>query len=212
MLTALLIGFPFGFFGSMPVAGPIAVLVFSRAIDNRFKSGLMIAAGAAIAESIYAFLAYWGFSSFLIQYPWIDPVSRALAAVILIGLGVAFALKKDSDEAPPPVEREGLFGAFMLGFSITALNPTFIATWTAAATMLYSTGILEFTPANAMPFSLSVCAGIVAWFALLIWLIRRFKSRFRRRTLTKVVRYMGWFLIAVGIYFAYKFVAYLVET
>ena len=45
MLLAALIGLALGFFGSVPVAGPIAALVVSRGVQSRFRSGVFIALG-----------------------------------------------------------------------------------------------------------------------------------------------------------------------
>lgn len=205
MLIALLIGFAFGFIGSMPVAGPIAVLVFARGVEQRFRSGLAIAAGGAIAEGIYAFFAFWGFSKLLGKYTFILPATRAVAAVILIALGILFIRKQPAKkDGPPP--KEGFGGGFLLGFTITALNPTLIATWSAAATTLFSTGLVSFDSSLAIPFGSGAMVGIVGWFALLLYLVRRFRGRFTEATLAKVIRAMGVFLLAIGGYFAYLFV------
>ena len=101
---------------------------------------------------------------------------------------------------------------FVLGFSIVALNPTLIATWTAAATTLFSTGLVEFAPDQALPFSLAACGGIVTWFAVLIKLVRRYRDRFRVETLTTIIRLMGWFLIAIGLWFVWSFVDWLLTS
>ena len=52
MLTAALIGFCFGFFGSIPVAGPIAALVLKRGLTGRFRSAALVGAGGAIAAHL----------------------------------------------------------------------------------------------------------------------------------------------------------------
>ncbi|HEX4351981.1 MAG TPA: LysE family transporter, partial [Polyangiales bacterium] len=155
MVAAALLGFCFGYIGSMPVAGPIAVLVFGRGLEDRTRNGLYLASGAAIAESVYAYLAFWGFSAFLVQHRWIEPTSRVAAAVILTLLGVHFYRRKP----PMPVEGEALVEkprggnkrSFFLGFTITALNPTLLATWTAAVTTIYSLDIVSFDSAEALP-------------------------------------------------------------
>jgi threonine/homoserine/homoserine lactone efflux protein len=212
MLVAALLGFLFGFFGSMPIAGPIAALVFSRGLENRARSALYLAAGAAIAEAGYAYLAFWGFSSFLAQYGWIEPVSRAAAALILMGLGMHFVRKGAagfgaSHDRDPSV---GNKRSFMLGFTVTALNPTLIATWTGAVTFLYSLDVVKFDGAAAWPFSLGAFAGIVSWFALLLWLLSHFRARFSERAHARLMRGTGWFLVALGALFAVRFVQSLV--
>src|ERR1700733_6137635 len=105
MLSAALIGFGLGFFGSMPVAGPIAVIVFGQGLEDRARNGLYLACGAAIAESVYAYLAFWGFSAFLTRYPWIEPTSRVAAAVLLTALGVHFYRRRPKPEGAPPPQQ-----------------------------------------------------------------------------------------------------------
>jgi threonine/homoserine/homoserine lactone efflux protein len=210
MLAALL-GFCFGFVGSMPVAGPIAVLVFGRGLEDRARNGLFLASGAAIAESIYAYLAFWGFSAFLARYPWIEPTSRVAAAVILTGLGIHFYRKQPSPEGVvPPVQGVGNKRSFFLGFTITALNPTLIATWTAAVTTVYSLDIVRFDSSEALPFSLGAFTGIVSWFATLLYLLNRFRSRFSRGSLDRLVHAMGILLIVLGLGIATRFIYRLV--
>ena len=209
MLVTLLIGFLFGFIGSMPVAGPLAVIIFARAVDDRFRSAIFIAVGGGLGEAMYAFLAFWGLANLLDAYPQVVPISRGVAAMILIGLGLAFLLRREPSEAAPPVRDRGRYG-FALGFSLTALNPTLIATWTAAATSFFSTGLVAFEPALAIPFAGAACVGIVAWFVILLKLVRRYRERFAPETLGKVLRVMGLMLLGFGAWFAWLFVDYLV--
>ena len=202
MALAAVIGFLIGFLGSMPVAGPIAVLVVSRGVDGRHRSGLSIAAGGALAEGVYACLAFWGFAEFLARYPVMIPVSRAVAVLVLTVLGVLFLRRKVTSQQAMPHRKEGWGGGFVLGFSITALNPTLIATWTAATTTLFSTGLVDFTPVTALPFGAGAIIGIVLWFGLLLALVRRFRKRFSPRTLNRVIQVMGGFVLVVAAWFA----------
>ena len=50
--------------------------------------------------------------------------------------------------------------------------------------------------------------GITGWFTLLLWLLTRFKGRFERATLDRMVRMMGLLLVGLGIFFAVRFVSY----
>jgi threonine/homoserine/homoserine lactone efflux protein len=206
MLAALL-GFLFGFVGSMPVAGPVAVVVFGRGIEDRGRSGLYIAIGSAVAESVYAYLAFWGFSAFLTKYKWIELVSTAAAATILSGLGLRFMFRKPAAERPVQDGKRhvGKKRNFTLGFLLTALNPTLIATWTAAVTTVYSLQIVDFDESGALPFSLGAATGIVTWFATLLYMLKRFRARVSPAVLDKVVRVMGVFLLVLGIGIALRF-------
>lgn len=209
MLVATLLGFTFGFVGSIPVAGPISALVFSRGLQGRSRSGVFIAAGGAIAEAAYAFLAFWGFSAYLTRYAFIVPTSRALAAVILTALGISFIRARSMQEGERTAKADTDVASFGLGFTITALNPTLIATWTAAVTTLYSTQVLSFSTGQALPFASGTMVGIAGWFFTLLLLLRAYKDRFTVATLHKIVRVVGVMLVGTALWFLYRFIEYL---
>lgn len=209
MLLAALLGFTFGFVGSIPVAGPISALVFSRGLQGRYRSGVFIAAGGGVAEAAYAFLAFWGFSAYLTRYAFIVPTSRALAAIILTGLGISFIRSRNMQESNRTARADTGWASFALGLTITALNPTLIATWTAAVTTLYSTQLLSFSTGQAVPFASGTMVGIAGWFLVLLWLLRTYKGRFTVATLHKIVRAVGVLLVGTALWFFVRFVQYL---
>ncbi len=207
MIIALVMGFLIGFFGSIPVAGPVAAIILRSAIAGRIREARAIALGSAFAESLYACMAFWGMSAAMARFPVLVPISRVAGAVIVgaIGLHFAFAKKKEpaatlGDSPTDPSEKVGQRrrGA-ILGLTITALNPTLIATWTAAVTVLHSTGIVPETSTSSIPFALGAFAGIVVWLTLLVSLVQRFRERVSSGTLDRVVRGTGWVLIAIGL-------------
>src|SRR5262245_48842570 len=77
-------GLALSFIGSMPIAGPVAVLVLERGLLKRSSEGLRIAIGAAVPESIYAFFAFWGIGTALRAYPVVLPLSRIVTGAVLI--------------------------------------------------------------------------------------------------------------------------------
>lgn len=235
MLIAALAGIVAAFIASMPVAGPVAALIVRHALEGRPRSALMLGLGTGLAEGIYAFLALWGFSTFLADYPIIIPISKIVAAVILIGLGFWFtrfvpqtpALANNAEENTivdgkrhPPAslevakvmargsDNERPWQSFGVGFSVTFLNPTLLATWAAAATTIMSMGIFPAEASHALPFALGVILGASGWFTLLVWLLSRFRHRFSPLTLQRVIRAMGWGLIGLGLWFTVAFIIY----
>lgn len=212
MLFVPVLGFLFGFIGSMPIAGPIAVLVFAAAVDGKPRSALWIGLGCALAEGSYATLAFWGFSTFLTEYPAIVPISRALAAVILIALGISFVRRRTRTATEDGESRAGVARSFGLGFSITALNPTLIATWAAATTVLFSSGMATLNPGQSVAFGGGAALGIGSWYVVLVALVKRFGGRFQRETLDKVIRVMGLFLVGVGVWFGWLFGSYMLTS
>lgn len=96
---------------------------------------------------------------------------------------------------------------FLAGFAITLLNPTLIATWTASAATLTASGI-SFDASHAPLFGLGSFFGVAGWFLLFVKLLRRYGSRFNPGTLVRVVRVIGFLVLLLGIWFAYRFIQY----
>jgi threonine/homoserine/homoserine lactone efflux protein len=203
-VLALVLGFLFGFIGSIPVAGPISLLVVARGLQARYRDALFLAAGGALAESGYAALSFWGMSALLARYPWTLPWSRAAGAVVLLSLGAVFARGGVMSDGGARDARDGQ--SFLTGFGLTALNPTLIVTWTAATTTLYGTGLLSPSRGAAVPFSLGAFVGIVGWFSVLIALLRRYRGAFRPSMLERAIQLIGVLLIGLGLFFAWLFV------
>ncbi|QRK13331.1 LysE family transporter [Archangium violaceum] len=193
-LITCLVAFGFGFIGSIPLTGPIAVMVLSLCVQKRFGAALRVGLGAALAEALYAAVAFWGFTTFLANRPAILPLSHALSALVLTLLGVYFIRWKPVDEVKPEEGRSVM--GFLLGFSISALNPTLLATWSAAVAALYARQLFDFSAVLALPFGAAAGAGVACWELLLVWLLRRYESRLPRSALTWVVQGMGLLLIA----------------
>ena len=200
MPLTVLVGFAFGYLGSMPVAGPISVLVLHLGLAHDPRHALHVAVGGAVAESLYALVAFWGLSTILATYPVILPVSRLVGAGLLLALGLAMILRRvqGAVPAPPPVPGRGRKRSLALGFLVTAVNPTLIVTWSAAVAALHATGLVDMERAAALPFAGSVAAGIIAWFLTLLWLVARWRSRMSLGAMARFMRLMGAALVAAG--------------
>lgn len=201
MIAALVVAFVLSFLGSIPIAGPIAVIVVSKALEHRNRAAFFIAVGASVAEAIYAFLAFWGFSAVLGGHPGLVPASRLVGCGIIVALGIYLVVRKPkSPEHAKAKDRSNAVGIrnVLLGFSMTVVNPTLIVTWTAAVGAAHSTGFLRMQPRDAFPFALGVAGGIVSWFALLLVLLGHFKEKVTESTLNKSIRWIGVALIVAG--------------
>ncbi|WNG34439.1 hypothetical protein F0U61_12960 [Archangium violaceum] len=193
-LITSLVAFGFGFIGSIPLTGPIAVMVLSLCVQKRFGAAIRVGLGAALAEALYAAVAFWGFTTLLADRPAILPISHALSVLVLTLLGVYFIRWKPVDEVTPDESRSVM--GFLIGFSISALNPTLLATWSAAVAALYARQLFDFSGVLALPFGVAAGAGVACWELLLVWLLRRYESHLPRSALTRAVQVMGLLLIA----------------
>jgi threonine/homoserine/homoserine lactone efflux protein len=198
LLAVCVIAFLFGYVGSMPLAGPIAVLMLSRSAQQRFGEALRIGIGAGLAEGIYAGIAFWGFTTFLARNAVVVPISQSAATVVLTSLGVWFMFWHPSEKKEE--ERDGTAGTVMLGFSVSALNPTLLVTWSAAVAFLYSKGLGQLPPEAGVPFGACASAGIASWIACLVALLRRYHGKVPARVMTWIIRAMGVGLLGLGLW------------
>jgi threonine/homoserine/homoserine lactone efflux protein len=202
MIVAILVGFAFGFIGSMPVAGPIAMVVLRLALGHHERRARFVALGGALAEGIYALLAFWGLSRMLDSFPRVLPATRVVGAALCLVLGIALLLHKPQPrpEELPSTQSRGTKRSFLGGFLITALNPTLIVTWTAALAALHSTGLVDMAPARALPFAAAVFLGIIAWFSTLLWVVRKFKGSWSPESVEWFIKAMGAVLVVAAMW------------
>lgn len=203
LLFTILAGTVMGFLGSMPIAGPVAVLVLERGLIRKGREGLGVAIGAAAAESVYAFLAFWGLGTVLYSSPMLLRASRLVGAGLMITLGIYLANRKSTPPAQATASASPSPGrkrtGFLLGLSVTTLNPTIIVSWTMVSATVHSTGLVSPGPISAVIFALSVGVGIVLWFATMLHLLHRFQSGLRPQTVDRVLNVTGWLVVAIGV-------------
>lgn len=200
LLIVTLVALVLGFVGSMPLAGPISVMVVSRGAEARFNEGLRLAMGSALAEGIYAAVAFAGFATLLVGHPSAVLGAKAITAVVLLVVGVQFArwkLKEPSGVVDKPAR-----GAFRLGLTTSLLNPTLLVTWSAVTTAIYSRQSIDMHTWYAVPFGAGAASGIAGWNAVLLALMRRYHSKLPKVFLAWLVRGMGLLLIGVAIWTA----------
>jgi threonine/homoserine/homoserine lactone efflux protein len=206
LLVLCVIAFVIGFVASMPLAGPISVLVVTRAARREFEGALRIGLGAATVEGLYAAVAFWGFATLLSRHDIVVPISHGVTAVVLLALGVRFVAFVPHEKTNP---NENKTGNMLLGFSISALNPTLLVTWSAAVAFLYSKGLRETSGAYAIPFGICAGAGVGTWFVIMVKLLRKYEGKHPPSRLARVVRFLGIVLVGLGVWSGVQLVQWL---
>lgn len=206
MLIAALVGFVFGFIGSVPVAGPIAVLVLERSLAMRYADAEGIAVGGALAESVYAGAAFLGLGMLIERYPFLLVVARAVGALVLFG--VAAALLRGRNRPPelkPYVSTAaGRARGFSVGFSVTAVNPTLLATWSVVVALAFSAFPLALTLHTAIAFPIGAFLGIASWLLIFVRILRRSGQKLSANAHDRMRLVMIAFVFAIGSWFAYE--------
>lgn len=205
MLLALLIGFIAGFVAAVPIAGPVAVLVLRDALAGKKGDARQIALGSAVAESLYAGVAFAGIGAAFDRFPVLLPVSRIASAAILIIVGIYLIVRHPKNEEGDVKANGGPVRAkWLVGLSITALNPTLIASWTAVVAALHGAGIASSNPLDAIPFALGIGIGIMAWFFVLLALVARYREKLAPNVVRRGVQIVGGLLGLGGVAMAVR--------
>lgn len=200
-MIAALAGFLMGFIGSMPVAGPTSLLVFHRGMLARYRDGWAIGLGAGLVEGIYCAIAIHAFSTLRDRLTFVTPVTNVVSILLLLILGFYFILSRqptpETCVAKEP-SRETWGRQFCTGLSIAAFNPTLLLTWAASVAMVFPIIDLTLHGYERVAFAASVAIGIVAWFTILLALLRRFNRRFPLSALQVMIRTIGLGLILIS--------------
>ena len=196
------IGFAMGFLGSIPLAGPVALLVMTKGLAREFYRASFIACGASVAEGIMAAGAFAGLGIIYERIPEFEYFFQWLGVAILVAVGVWFWIRGVSKEEPvnQKPERQGAgFGAFLLGFGLVIGNPGMIGTWGGAIAAIEATGMLAPEALRAPGFGIGVCAGVFSWFLLLLKLISKYGDIIAASALHVLVRWIGFILCVAGV-------------
>lgn len=187
----------------MPMSGPVAVLIMTRALKRERRAALLLAVGGAVVEAAYAF----GIAAFL---PHLVGKTRAvvlgslgLGSLIVLALGTLLLVRPAAASiAADTSPRRGVWR----GALSTLLNPTLIATWTVAVSTLYANDWLAPRLTSALAFALGVGLGSLAWFAVAVTVIATWHRRVTPALQARVLRGMGALLVVSGLFLGLRFV------
>lgn len=133
LITISLIGLIAGFIFSMPVAGPISILITSNALRGKLNFCIHAALGASIADLVYVFLAVLGLTELYNVYRPLIPYILIVGAVFLFFLGLKIARTNlDLEEKNKKINSSGHVernNGFVTGFALNFLNPTLFLGW-----------------------------------------------------------------------------------
>jgi len=130
IISVSVAGFLAGFILSMPVAGPISILVATNALKGRLRYCNLVSLGASIADFVYVFIAVFGMTRLYSFYKPAMPYIFTAGSIFFLFLGYKIIRSKidiehleDKTHLAEKIERRDK-GAFYTGFMINFLNPT----------------------------------------------------------------------------------------
>ncbi len=140
LVNLLIIGFLTGFIFSIPVAGPIAVLVVTNSLKNRARFANRLAFGAAIVDSFYVFVAMFGITALIKYYQPFIPYLFIFGGFILFFIARKIFKTKFSLEAVEKEEKkyDEEKGGFRTGLLINFTNPGIFFGWLTSSFLILS--------------------------------------------------------------------------
>jgi threonine/homoserine/homoserine lactone efflux protein len=143
LITISIVGLIVGFIFSMPIAGPISILITSNALKGRIKYCNLATVGASFADFVYVFAAVYGLTKFYSAYKPFIPYILLVGTFFLIYLGYKISKTKvdlkhidDKDKLLGKVKKER--GGFWTGFLLNFLNPTLFLGWLSSSFIIIS--------------------------------------------------------------------------
>jgi len=138
-ITGLIVGFIF----SMPIAGPVSIIVTSNALTGRLRYCQMVAIGASLSDFIYVFLAVFGVTRLYFLIKPVFPYLLLAGMLFLFYTGYKIIRTKFDLEHPDDkllfenVKYKGK-GGFYTGFMVNLLNPTLFLGWLSSSFLAIS--------------------------------------------------------------------------
>jgi threonine/homoserine/homoserine lactone efflux protein len=144
IITISIAGLLAGFILSMPIAGPISVLIASNALRGRLHYCNQVNLGASFADFTYVFLAVFGLTKLYALYKPVIPYMYCVGAILLFFLGYRIIKTKidiehleDKTHIIEKIEKKHR-GAFYTGFMVNFLNPTLFLGWFTSSFLVIS--------------------------------------------------------------------------
>jgi threonine/homoserine/homoserine lactone efflux protein len=144
IITISIVGFLTGFIFSMPIAGPVSIMITSNALKGRQRYCNLFNVGASFADFIYVFIAVFGLTKLYTFYKPIIPYIFSFGALLLFFLGYKiFRTKIDIEHLEDKIHisekiQKKERGAFYTGFMINFLNPTLFIGWLTSSLLVIS--------------------------------------------------------------------------
>jgi threonine/homoserine/homoserine lactone efflux protein len=141
--TMSLAGLLAGFIFSMPIAGPISILVTSNALKGRLRYCNLVTIGASFADFVYVFIAIFGLTKLYTWYKPAMPYILVAGALFLLYIGYKtiktnIDLENLEDNHLTEKIKNKDMGAFYTGCMINFLNPTLFIGWLTSSFFMIS--------------------------------------------------------------------------
>ncbi|MBK6914390.1 MAG: LysE family transporter [Ignavibacteriales bacterium] len=141
-INLILIGFFAGFLFSIPVAGPINIIITSNALGGRLRYCLRTAIGSSIIEFFYVMIIVYGISALYNLYQPLIPYLLFFGSIILILVGLRMLKMKlnfdNVDTEKVISDKIKNKGGMRTGIFVNLTNPSLFLGWLTSTFIIFS--------------------------------------------------------------------------
>jgi threonine/homoserine/homoserine lactone efflux protein len=137
IITIFIVGLIAGIVFSLPVAGPISIIIVSKALEGKLRFCQRTAIGAAIVEFVYVFIVVYGIAALYSYYQPFIPYLLIIGAIFVALVGIRIFRKQidlESFDATKiitgKIENRG---GMRTGIFINLTNPSLFIGWLVAS-------------------------------------------------------------------------------
>lgn len=139
-ITILLLGLFAGFFFSVPIAGPISILITSNGLKGNAEYCNRVAIGGALIEFVYVFIAVFGLTALYSLYHSVIPYILIIGSIFLFAVGIKiFRMKLNIEEITKGKLKKEKYlkkGGLRTGIILNATNPSLFLGWFTSSFLL----------------------------------------------------------------------------
>ena len=207
------LGLVAGFITSVP-GGPVNASILNDGARAGLKRAVLIGLGAVLMESIYCGFAFASFAS-LFTSRYIRATMELVSLLLMLWLGLKYikghSLPGEAKGIEFTEQRIHPHTAFWTGFVRVLGNPGILMLWlSVAATLLSHEWVQDTWPCKGA-FIGGVAVGGMGWFSLLAYGVCREENRISQKTLTRMSRFSGFFLLGTAVLVGIRLIGLLVK-
>jgi len=215
-LSAFIEGLGFGFVLAI-MTGPIFFVLLQTALEEGFRSGMLVVLGIFISDALFVGALYFGLGtiSTITNSPDFDFYLQMIGGVILVGFGLGTLLGKPpeipshldpskvtgDDVATFNFKKSPALSLWFKGFAVNTFNPTTVLFWVGAATIRVDNN--GFNSSQFLLFGIGILIVILitdsakAWLAKIIrwWLKPKYMLILRKISGTALLLFGVGFLL-----------------
>lgn len=192
---------------TLPV-GPVTIQMMKQGLSGGFWFAWLVGLGGMTVDLILIFLLYFGFSTFILELPYLQTGMWFVGFLFLLFLGIQSIREstiKITISEKTTLTRKSVTKAFGSGF-IIALTPGYLMFWIGILGTLLASSLSDAQGSASFLFVASgIVTGILIHDLTFSWILSYGRRLLNQRAIQWLSIGAGVVLIGFGLYFGYEF-------